>query len=370
MKDELARLRAELDALDGKLLELAAERMRVVAEVGRAKQATGTGSFDRERERAVLERAEKSAEALGMPAQLGRSLIGALVEASHTLQEHGTAPATAQRSMLLVGGHGRMGRMLHATFERRGHTMDVIDRDDALDPERVARADVVIVAVPMTVCVEVTRALGPLMRPDAVLCDINSLKSDVCAALGESARGAALGTHPMFGPTVRSLRRQKIILCRIRNGPMATWLEGELGRMGAELVVTDPETHDRMMAVVQVLTHFGIMVMGHALAQSGMPLDATLPFMSPIYRLELAMVGRLFSQQADLYREILLSNRHGEHYRRLFVAEAEELAAIVARGDGSTFTKRFDEARDFFRGFSAEAMELSDHIIDDIMSRP
>lgn len=50
-----------------------------------------------------------------------------------------------------------------------------------------------------------------------------------------------------------------------------------------------------MMGIVQVLTHFGFIAMGRALKASGSPLAASLPYTSPIYRIELAMVGRLFS---------------------------------------------------------------------------
>jgi len=198
---------------------------------------------------------------------------------------------------------------------------------------------------------------------------INSLKREVCSEL-RACRGEALGTHPMFGPTVGSLRRQKIVVCRVKPGPMSQWLEAELGRMGAELVESDPDTHDRMMAVVQVLTHFGILVMGQALAKSGVPLAETLRYMSPIYRLEVSIVGRLFSQAPELYREILMTNPAGAAYRELFVSEARELAAMIARGDGDAFVARFREASAFFAEFSREAMTLSDQIIDTVMSRP
>jgi prephenate dehydrogenase len=182
--------------------------------------------------------------------------------------------------------------------------------------------------------------------------------------------GEALGTHPMFGPTVSSLRRQKVVLCEVKAGPMTRWLESELSAMGAEVIRTDPATHDRMMAIVQVLTHFGIMAMGRALTQSGVDLTDTLSFMSPIYRLEIAMVGRLFSQQAELYGEILMSNPEGARLRRLYVEQARALAELADRGDRDGFAAAFRETSAFFEDFSAEAMELSDQIIDTLMSRP
>jgi prephenate dehydrogenase len=260
-----------------------------------------------------------------------------------------------------------MGTLLGRELGARGHSVTVLERDDPI--EGVASYDVVMVSVPMTEAAAVTRALGPLVRPDALLCDVNSLKVEVCAALAAS-RGEALGTHPMFGPTVGSLRRQKIVLCPIKPGPMAAWFEAELGRMGAELIIAAPEQHDAMMAVVQVLTHFGIMVMGRALSQSGHALDASLPFTSPIYRLELAMVGRLFSQKPELYREILMRNPGGAAMRQVFLDEAAALCRLIDGGDGDAFVRAFNEVRDYFANFSDEAMALSDHIIDTVMARP
>jgi len=226
----------------------------------------------------------------------------------------------------------------------------------------------VMVAVPMTEAEAVTRALAPLVRADALLCDLNSLKEGVCREM-RACPGEAVGLHPMFGPTVGSFRRQKIVVCHVRPGAAGDWLVAELGKMGADIVEADPCEHDRVMAVVQVLTHFGILTMGMALARSGMPLERTLEFMSPIYRLEVSMVGRLFSQSPELYREIVMKNPFGDELRRRFVEQASELERIIGEADAGAFVQRFSETRAYFASFSSEAMALSDQIIDTVMSR-
>jgi chorismate mutase/prephenate dehydrogenase len=368
---ELQRLRGELDGLDGKLLEIAKARLDVVGRIKDIKRASGRHLFDRGREREVLDLAESRARAIDLDPKLGRDLLGRLIEASHRLQAEPSPEAgtDSPRHLLIVGGRGRMGRMLGRAFTDRGHHVEVLEKGDPLDEARIAEADVVMVAVPMIEATRVTRELAPLVREDALLCDINSLKSEVCAALAES-RGEALGTHPMFGPTVRSLRRQKVVLCDVKPGSGARWLEAELGAMGAEIIKSSPDHHDAMMSVVQVLTHFGIMAMGRALRATGHSLDSTLPFTSPIYRLELSMVGRLFSQKPELYREIMVENPNGAAMREAFLTEARRLAEMIDEGDGKAFIRAFDEVHAYFAGFSEEAMELSDHIIETIMARP
>jgi len=239
----------------------------------------------------------------------------------------------------------------------------------ALVALEVDAADVVMVAVPMAHAEEVVALYAPLVREDALLCDINSLKADVCVALAES-RGEALGTHPMFGPTVRSLRRQKVVLCDVKPGPMSAWWQAELGRMGAEVIRCSPEHHDAMMSIVQVLTHFGIIAMGRALRATGYPLASSLPYTSPIYRLELAMVGRLFSQKPELYFEIMRGNPQGEAVRATFLREAQALCDALADDDGDAFVQAFLEVRDYFADEAERSMELSDQIIETTMARP
>ncbi|MEM9695210.1 MAG: prephenate dehydrogenase/arogenate dehydrogenase family protein, partial [Myxococcota bacterium] len=225
---DLAALRAELDELDHELLRVARRRLEVVAQVKAAKAATGKHLFDRQREQVVFRRAETSGQALGLDPGLARDLIARLVEASHTVQE-GRAPAETAgdaRRLLIIGGRGKMGAMLGHQFAARGHSVEVIEKDEALDRGKVEKADIVMIAVPMQVAVAVTKAVAPLVRTDVLLCDINSLKTDVCRALATS-RGEALGMHPMFGPTVASLRRQKVVLCEVKSGPHSAWLAAQ-----------------------------------------------------------------------------------------------------------------------------------------------
>jgi chorismate mutase/prephenate dehydrogenase len=362
---ELETLRAELDRIDGEILERVAARLRVVAEVHAQKRALGKRLFDRGREQEVLRRAEERAAHLGVSERAVRKLMAVLFEAAHDAQDE---PPTTPRRVLIVGGKGRMGARFAEAFGARGHLCDVADRGAALDRERVATAEIVLVAVPMTEAERVTSEVAPLVAEGALLCDINSLKEGVCEAM-RACPGEALGMHPMFGSSVSSFRRQKIIVCPVKTGAMSQWLIAELSRMGAEIVEADPLEHDRMMAVVQVLTHFGIMAMGLALARSGYALADTLRFMSPIYRLELSMVGRLFSQDPELYREIVMQNPCGQELRRRFVEESRELERIIGARDGAAFVARFAETRAYFASFSQEAMTLSDHIIDTVMSR-
>ena len=327
--------------------------------------------FDRSREREVIQAAQKTAQKLGLDSTVADTLIKTLLEASHRIQElkYETAapPAEALQAdakpekILIIGGRGQMGSYFGRAFESRGCSIEVLEEEDQLNSKAIDTADIVIIAVPMKIAAHVAQQVAPRIREDALLCDVNSLKAEVCEIFQQKCRGEALGTHPMFGPGVESFRRQKIILCPIRPGKLTTWFCAELQQMGAELIETDPKTHDEMMAIVQVLTHFGTMVMGETLRQSSVALENTLDFMSPIYRLEASLVGRLFAQSPDLYAEIITSNPAGKKIRALFIQAAQELEADIESGTTENFTQRFVAIRDYFKDFSDEAMGTLEH---------
>ena len=364
---DLDSLREELDDLDAQLMATAARRIAVVRRIGALKAGSDRPVFDRGRERDVYVRARDNAHAVGLDPKVGEALLQTLVEAGHGLQEE-LQPQVEARHFCIVGGGGRMGSRVRRELQSRGHRVDVIEREDPFS--LASEAEVVMLAVPIARAASVARVIGPYLRPDALLCDINSLKAEVCQAMSESFDGEVLGLHPMFGPSVHTFRRQKVVICRVRPGPLGEWLVAELGRLGMERIEAEPAEHDRMMANVQVLTHFSTIVMGDALRRTGVGVRRSLAFTSPIYRLELAFVGRLFAQNPDLYAEIEMSNPHGDEVRAGFREAAEELTAILARGDRDAFRARFTEISEHFEGFDEEAMRLSDLLIDTLAARP
>ncbi len=349
---DLSELRAELDTLDRQLIGLAARRTEIVREVARAKAESGAPLFDRAREKVVFDRAQNAAQSLGLAPDVARALMSVLIEASHRTQEAAAAESAATSpeahySFCIVGGRGGMGGLFHRAFAARGHDVSIVDRGDDL-----------------------ATAVGPRVRADGLLCDVNSLKSGICDVMARTARGEVLGLHPMFGPSVASMRRQKVVSCPVVSGPLSQWLTTELQRMGCELIESDPTTHDRMMAVIQVLMHFSTIVMGEALRRTGVSIEESLRYTSPIYRLELAFVGRLFTQDPDLYAEIEMANPHGDDVCDSFLEAARAVQQAVKTGNRDEFRSLFNSVSDWFSDFGDDAMTLSDAIIESLVARP
>ena len=83
---ELDTFRGRIDVLDLRILELLAERARIVVQVGEYKRIRGQPVLDAERERGLLERLAARATGPLPPAAVQR-IFGAIVEESRRMQQ-------------------------------------------------------------------------------------------------------------------------------------------------------------------------------------------------------------------------------------------------------------------------------------------
>ena len=382
---ELARRRAHIDALDRQLVELLAERRGVVGELAAIKRAAGVPIRDDGREARMHVMHASWAEELDLPPRVIDGLFRLVLWSSRNHQAHlrtevplGVEP----RQIALIGGEGGMGRRFAAAFAELGNEVLVADLHTSLRPlEAVKRAQVVVFAVPITATEAVIAELAPHADPSALLTDITSTKVGPVAAMREHGRAKVIGTHPLFGPAVNSFQGQRVVVTPGEPGaagqgeevavtdPDLDWLELSLHAMGLDLIRTTPEAHDRVMAVVQVLTHYSTEVLGRTLQRLGVSLEETLRFTSPVYYIDMLMTGRHFAQSAELYASIQTGNPHTEAVMAAFRASCEELAEIVEDHDAAAFEAVFDDVRTFFGPFSQRALEESSYLIDRLVER-
>jgi len=369
----LPLLRAMVDALDHEFLQLAARRMAVVSEIAAYKRLHHLRIRDQQREREILDDRCRRAEEMGLPRGEIESLFRVLLRASrdHQAALRTELPyETPSLTVAVIGGRGAMGTMMARMFGDLGHQVLVSDHETDLAPaDAAAVADVTVISVPIDVTEDVIRQVGPGVRPDALLMDVTSVKSGPVNAMLESSKGSVVGTHPMFGPSVHSLQGQRAVLCRARGDRWADWATEMFTARGLEIVEATPDHHDRMMATVQVLTHFQTQVHGLTLARLGQPLAESLRFTSPAYLMELYMAGRHFAQSADLYGPIEMRNPATPMVTEAFGAAAREVTDILTRGDRDAFRHVFEEVQRFLGPFTSEALDQSSYLIDRLVER-
>ena len=366
-------VRAMIDALDRDLLQIMAKRMALVAEVAAYKRQHGLKIRDAGRERELLRDRHERARELGLPSEEIESIFRLLMRSSrdHQAALRAEVPMdAASYTIAIIGGHGRIGRVMARLFGDLGHRLLLVDTDTALRAEEAAAvADVTIVSVPIDATDAVIRAVGPHVRADALLMDVTSVKEAPMRAMLEATTASVVGTHPMFGPSVHTLQGQRMVICRGRGDAWGDWVAQSLAARGLMITETTATQHDRAMSVVQVLTHFQTQVQGLTLSRLGLPLAETLPFTSPAYLLELYVAARHFAQDPALYGSIEMRNPRTADITSAFGQSVHDVADILSRGDQAAFARLFADVREFFGDFTAEALEQSSFLIDRIVER-
>lgn len=373
---ELLELRDEIDALDQDLLRLLSQRGALIQRVAKVKRTHRVPIRDRTREQEILRDRRARCDELGLSPGTVESLYRVLLTASRERQADlgaGVPDSLESRSVAIIGGRGGMGGMFRGLFESVGQEVLVADRETRLRPvEAAARAQVVVVSVPIDCTTEVIREIGPSCREDGLLCDLTSIKAEPVRAMLQHAPGDVIGTHPMFGPSVNTLQEQRIVLVPARLAPGSGWrgwLEGCLHARGLRVLESTAEEHDRSMGIVQVLTHLSTQALGLAMARLGVPISETLRFASPVYLVGLLMTARHFGQDPGLYGAIHRSNPEQPRVAEAMVSSLRDWLQAVEHRDQSRFDQLFAEAARFFGPFSDEALRESAHLIDRVVER-
>lgn len=347
---QLQELRTQIDAADTELVKLLAHRRSLTAQVGQVKQRLGEALYVPERERALLAARRQQAMEYGLNPDLAEDVLRRVIRESYLSQQDisGVCHGDAERPIIIVGGDGQLGRLFGRLFSRSGFRVEVVERHDWPQPKAdFANAQLVLISVPIHRTEQVIQQL-PSLPSDCVLADLTSVKAKPLAALLAHHDGPVLGLHPMFGPSVQNLAKQLIAVSHGRHPTSYSWLLAQLRSWGASLQEIDARAHDETMAFVQVLRHLSTFVYGAHLAEEQVSVDELLSLSSPIYRLELVMVGRLFAQNPELYADIILSNPDNFAMIRRYLARFDEILSALEQGQREQFIAKFADVKRFF----------------------
>jgi chorismate mutase/prephenate dehydrogenase len=370
VSEDLKTLRQALTACDEQIVASLAERMRLIRRVAEFKAKTGLPSFDREREGAHMDDLHARAALGGVPADVVRDVFGTLFAASRSAQREVMHERDERYSIGILGGTAGMGAFLARLFSGAGYAVETTGLGvGAPNAEVASRHDLVIVSVPIAVTVQVIEEAAPHLRSGACITDVTSVKKAPLDAMLAHAPASVdvVGTHPMFGPSGDDMDRQRVVMCAGRGERGAKRVRRLFESFGAEIIEATADEHDAQMALIQVLVHEKTVVLGSVLERLKASLARSLQFASPIYRTELAMIGRMFSQRAELYADILTSNPDGARVSHIFEQEASHFARSVAMHDREAVVKRFREVAAFMTEFAAWAKKESDAILHDIV---
>ncbi|MCR5536308.1 MAG: bifunctional chorismate mutase/prephenate dehydrogenase [Succinivibrio sp.] len=365
---ELTTLREQIDKVDEELASILQRRAELVRQASAAKQLQGAEAYSREREQELMQHCAVLSERYQLPRELLEDLFRRILRESYRSQGIGqfacTCPKEQLGDVVIVGGNGGMGSLFRAYFEGSGYTVHAFgSRGWAEAPAYLATAKIVIVTVPIDLTIEVIKRLSPLLRRDMILCDFTSVKAPMVEAMLKYHEGPVLGLHPMFGPDVKNLVKQVIVTVPARGREQSEFLVRQFALWGARIVECKAQEHDDAMRIIQALRHFTTYCYGVFLAKLKAPLSKLLELSSPIYRLELMMVGRLFAQDPRLYADIIMSSSQNTDLITSYVSGLKAELELLGRSDSEEFIRRFLEARAYFGGQAEEFLKESGRLL-------
>lgn len=268
----------------------------------------------------------------------------------------------------VVGGTGAMGRRLVEEFRRDGYEvrvsgqepLRVVGPNGAREWQRALRrwnssickgADVVLFAVPIPAMEDETALKNIFGRTpprgwrDKLVIDVCSTKVGPLRALAELRGATVIGTHPMFGPSVRSFAGQTVFVCPVssarensvlgrRMEVRMKWLRAFWERRGVQVVDIEAEDHDAFVPAVQFGVLLPVIVYAEGLRRSKVDMEAVRDRGTPNSRIMCTRIGRMIStDMLATYTNLTLDNPMNREWIEHAIQTLTEIRGWMESGD-------------------------------------
>ena len=355
----LDELRRKLTAVDRQIVDLVAERQRVVGEIGSNKRTEGAATRDYAREKDVLDMGRAQAEQLGLDPDLAENILRQLITTSLASQERERVIAEGKgdgRRVLVIGGAGKMGGWFVEFFTSQGFATTVADPELEDRPgqhrnwtDAGVDFDVIVVAAPLAVSGRILAQLA-VLKPSGLVFDIGSLKSPLIDGLQELRNVGCKVTslHPMYGPDTRLLSGRHLIFCDVGCEAATLAAKEMFAATMVEQLDMGLEDHDRMIAYVLGLSHALNIAFFTALAESGEAAPRLAKMSSTTFDSQLLVSEAVAQDNPHLYFEIQHLNKFGLGPLDALAEATNRIRELVATGDEEGFVKLMDKGRDYF----------------------
>ncbi len=370
--EKIIPLRENIDQIDSQILSLLAQRHDQVLKVVNLKKEHNISVYHPAREEDLISRLRTQAAKANLDPDFLEDLYRIILRHSRVKQTdqmevNGVLPGG---TILIVGGAGQMGSFFASLFKKSGYEVRILGKSDWNRADQLCKnIDLALVSVPIEQTCDIIEKLGPYLPLNAVLADITSIKQEPVKKMLACHKGPVTGLHPLFGPDPGSLDKQIIVTTEGRDAKACQWVINQLSVWGGVIVSSSAREHDTIMEIVQALRHFATFCFGQFLFEQRTKIERTLEFSSPIYRLELGMVGRLFAQDASLYSEIIFASKTRRTLLNKYVSSLKSHIEMLEKNDKQLFVKKFNTISEWFGPFSEQAMRESTFLIDRLIER-
>ena len=243
-------------------------------------------------------------------------------------------------------------------------------------------ADVVVFSVPIPLLskpnglAQIFGHTPPRGWRDKLVIDICSTKSGPLQALKELKGASVIGTHPMFGPKLKSLAGQTVFVCpaapfasnhvlKARLEVRLQWLKEFWERREVHVVEIAPEEHDSFMPAVQFGVLLSVLLYGEGLRKSGVSLERVQQRGTPNSRALCARLARMISpNMLSTYVNLAFDNPHNQKWLESAIASLTQIKSWMAADDRQAVLAYMQQLAEFqpssFRNHFTEASVFLD----------
>jgi len=264
----------------------------------------------------------------------------------------------------IIGGAGNMGRWLCRFEIEEGVEVIVADKSaenlkklpgsDLIEKttdsaEAATKARFIIISVPIDRFEEAVKEIAPHVQPGSIVMDLSSVKARPVALMHQYFPGCTVvGAHPLFGHNVTRLQDQNIVFTPAGEKDMgfALALKRFFEERGAHVKIMDAEAHDKMMAVVQGLSHFTAIAAADALAGLG-DLKDMKEISTTTFRIFLNYIESVIGDDPELYAAIQMEHPEMKDIYQRLTEGVEKFARWVENKDAKAFVNRMRELKGF-----------------------
>ena len=254
----------------------------------------------------------------------------------------------------VIGGTRGLGKWIARFLESREFNVVITGRDEIIGKKvaeklgveyssdnikAVSESDIVILSVPIDAVSKVVPEIAPFLKKGSLFMDVTSVKEKPAEIMHKYVPSGVeiIPTHPLFGPRIRSLDGQVVVLTPVGMGKWYEKVYEFLEKENARILVTTPQEHDKMMSIVQGLTHFSYIGIAATIERLGIDVKESRKFASPVYGLMVDMIARIVAQNPYLYYSIQTQNQYIKETHETFISVYEELYDMILKKDEDGF---------------------------------
>ena len=270
----------------------------------------------------------------------------------------------SSKKILIIGGQGQMGALFLKYFKKsKNNDIDTLDKNDWENKTDVIKHyDLVLISTPIDITNDIIKLTAQHTGPETIMADLTSIKSSPLQAMMNHHSGPVLGMHPIFGPTIDRPNNQVIIYCHGRQKSKYLWVLEYLQKINFKLIELDATKHDKAMDFIQGIEHFSTYCLGVFLEKQKIDIQQLYNIASPVYKLELAILGRLFAQNPKLYESIIMSDKMRLAKIGEFVENINQEYLSLCQNKNE-FEAKFKNVASWMGEFANHAQKETDKII-------